>query len=333
MTSKVNRTPDQLDIRILKTESGSDLAELADTGFANEDQLHRLIEGNIGTLFHGLTFIKREFRELGGGRHIPDTVAFDTEQNTFVVIEYKNKLDTGVIDQTKAYLKYMKKNKEILMLEYAKNEGGGALDRESYNWDVYAIIMAPEFSKNQIDSAKDDGDLELHEIRRYSESVMMVRRAGGAHEGSPARRKRFHEPPDGMSPLYANARAKLLSAFPGMVEKQMKLYDRFSIGGQLFCTMDRQKSKIWLHYLRSISNPAPDRPEFVSFVGVPGWGLGRWRPVIRSMSDFDLALDILKKMYAAGRPEPNLEKKAERKPGRKTDRETWSCPQRTRCVS
>ena len=94
--TKVSKTPDQWDIRIFRTESGSDLAELDDAGFANEEQLHRLIEGNIGKLFHGLTFLKRKFRELDGGQHIPDTVAFDAGQNTFVAIEYKNKLDMGM---------------------------------------------------------------------------------------------------------------------------------------------------------------------------------------------------------------------------------------------
>ena len=408
--TKVSQTPDQWAIRIFRTEPSSKLVELDDTGFANEDQLHRLIEGNIGTLFHDLTFLKREFRELDGGQHIPDTVAFDAEQNTFVVIEYKNKLDKGVIDQAKTYLKYMKKNKQALVLEYVNSEDDGMLDLKSYNWNVYAIIMAPEFSKNQIDSTEDDGDLELHEIRWYSESVMMVRRVGGAHEGAPTRPKHINEPsdltyetvrsrllskfpgaevnekpkhyngfrypgrayfcstevlkrqiwlrysgksvaitsmadfeqaladmktlvstldavseePDGMDRLYADARAKLLSAFPGMMEKQMKLYDRFSMDGRLFCTMGKQKSKIWLHYSGFVSNPAPDRPAFVSPVEMHGWGTGRWRSAIRSMSDFDLALTILKKLHVAGRPEPGPEKKAERKLGKKADRETWS---------
>ena len=180
--ARVRRTSDASNIRIFRTESGSELAELDDVGFGDENQLHKLIERNIGMLFHGLTFLKREFRELDGGRHIPDTVAFDEKQNTFVVIEYKNKLDRGVIDQAKAYLKYMKKNRHALVMEHIKSEGKGRLDLESYNWDVYAIIMAPEFSLNQIDSAEDDRSLELHEIKRYDAGVMMVRCAGGSHE-------------------------------------------------------------------------------------------------------------------------------------------------------
>lgn len=96
--ARARRTPHASSIRIFRTESGSKIAELKDVGFDDEDHLHKLIEKNIGTLFQSLTFLRREFRELDGGLHRPDTVAFDRRQNTFVAIEYKNKLDRGVID-------------------------------------------------------------------------------------------------------------------------------------------------------------------------------------------------------------------------------------------
>ena len=178
--ARARRTSDASNIRIFRTESGSELAELDYIGFGDESQLHKLIESNIATLLPGLTFLSREFRELDDGRHIPDTVAFDERQNTFVVIEYKNKLDRGVIDQAKAYLKYVKKHIPALILEYAKGEDAVPLDPKSYNRNVYAIIMAPEFSQNQRDSAEGDGDLELHEIRWYGGGTMTARRVGGA---------------------------------------------------------------------------------------------------------------------------------------------------------
>ena len=180
--AKARRTSDSWDIRIFRADLGSELAELDDIGFGDEGQLHKLIESNIGALFHDLTFLRREFRELDGGQHIPDTVAFDKGQNTFVVIEYKNKLDRGVIDQAKAYLKYMKKNKHALVMEYIKSKGDGLLDLKSYNWNVYAIIMAPEFNQNQIDGAEEEQSLELYEIRRYDAGILTARRVSGGHE-------------------------------------------------------------------------------------------------------------------------------------------------------
>lgn len=100
-----------------------------------------------------------------------------------------------------------------------------------------------------------------------------------------------------MNRLYSDARATLLTTIPGMVEKRMKMYDRFEVGGRLLCTMGKQKSKIWFHYSGCTANPAPDQADFVEFVEVPGWGLGRWRSAIRNWADFNKALSILKGLY------------------------------------
>ena len=196
--AKARRTSDAGNIRIFRSKSGSRLLNLDDIGFGDEGQLHKLIESNIGTLFPGLTFLKREFRELDGGRHILDTVAFDKNQNTFVAIEYKNKLDREVIDQARSYLRRMRENKSALVLAYVQADSAGMLDPKSYNWDVYAIIMAPEFSKYQKGSAEEGTSLELHEIKRYDADILTVRRVGGRHTGVPPEEpkpesKEFHQ--------------------------------------------------------------------------------------------------------------------------------------------
>ena len=408
MIATMSRTSDPYDTRIFRMKPSSGLDELNYTGFATEDPLHRLMEDNIGTLFHDLTVIKSEFRGLDGGKHIPDTIAFDMKRNTFVAIEYKNKQSPGVIAQTKTYLKLMKDHKHALVLEYVKSKGKGSLELKSYKWDVYAIIMAPEFDKNSIDSTEDDGDLELYEILLYGESTVMIRRVGGAHERTTVKLGHPHQPssttpsykiirkrllaafpgaevnekpkhyngfrypgltyfcstegkrqitlryydksvtirsmedfehaladmkalvgselgptePNGMDHLYVYARAKLLSTFPDMIAKQKKFYDRFSIGDQLVCTMGKQKSKIWLYYSGSVTNPALNQPKFVLPAGVSGWGLGRRRSAIRSTQDFDLALGILKKLQTASRLESDPEKKDELGPRKNGDRKT-----------
>lgn len=84
-----------------------------------------------------------------------------------------------------------------------------------------------------------------------------------------------------------------------MAREKRKLYDRFSVGGRLRCTMGKQKSKIWLYYSGITSNPAPDQLEFVMFDKAPGWGTGRYRSAIRSMADFERALAILKGLDAS----------------------------------
>lgn len=288
--------------RIFKTASSSGLSELGDVGFKDEAQMHKMIENNIGTLFQDLVFLRAEFRDLDDGGHIQDTIAFDTRLRTFVVIEYKNRLDKEAVEQARAYLKYMREGKPALVLAYSKNRKCSPPDQKWFDWNMYAIVMAPEFSEKQFDAAADDIAMELYEIKRYGDGVLAVRRVGGGHEGAPVRSRKNPEPvpkPGAANLPYEDVCSRLIAEFSGMVQEKRKLYDRFIIGNQLLCTLGRQKSKIWLHYSKSDSNPAPDQPEFVEFNEVPGWGLGHWRSAIRSMADFERALPILKKLHVA----------------------------------
>lgn len=312
--AKARRASNPRRLRLFKTSSQSDLTELHDRGFDKERQMHNLIERNIGMLLPGLTFLSREFRELDDGQHIPDTVAFDEGQNTFVVIEYKNKLDKGVIDQAKAYLKYVKKQMPRLILEYAKSEDTAPLDLKSYNRNAYAIIMAPEFSRNQTDSAEGDADLELHEISMHDDHIILVERVGGAHErtvdiastpspGAEAARTQTAAHASGpgasssqMKHLYNTIRARLLDEFSGAEEHKKKFYRGFRYpGGKYFCTIAMHKSKIGLSYSskRAASELKPD--DFVR--NVNGWGVGKLRSEIKNEDDFEKALVILKRLH------------------------------------
>ena len=77
--------------RMFKAALPSGLVEMRERGFADEKQMQELIEESIGTLFPGLEFLRTEFGKISGGRFRPDTIAFDTREKTFVVIEYKNR--------------------------------------------------------------------------------------------------------------------------------------------------------------------------------------------------------------------------------------------------
>ena len=195
--AKAHRVSDVRNIRIFKTEHDSELVELDYVGFEDESQLHKLTENNIRMLFHNLKFLKSEYRKLDGGKHIPDTVAFDEAQNTFVAIEYKNKRDKGVIDQAKTYLKYMKRHKPGLVMEYLlSTDTAGPLNSDLYGSNVYAIVMVPKFEPNQIEGNEDDKSLELYEVRRYGSGILMMERVGGSHKQTPATARHNDPPPD-----------------------------------------------------------------------------------------------------------------------------------------
>jgi len=75
--------------------------------FDRESKLQRLTENNLEELFN-LKLLDTEFEYR---RLRIDTLAFDTESNSFVIIEYKNKLEYSVIDQGFSYLSLLLNNK------------------------------------------------------------------------------------------------------------------------------------------------------------------------------------------------------------------------------
>lgn len=180
--AKGRRSGNVRSIRLFELSNQSILVEMGDHAFENEDQMHRLIEDNIQVLFPGLSFLTREFREMAGGELRPDTVAFDTNLNTFVALEYKNRRNTEAVDQARTYLNFMEEHKADLVLLYtSKNDSSRS--KNSFDWKaMYAIIMAPEFGDYQIPGADKDSAVELYKIKIYINRVVVVERVGGGHE-------------------------------------------------------------------------------------------------------------------------------------------------------
>ena len=82
--------------------------------FKNERELQRLTENNLEELF-GLKFVATEF-QVDNLRI--DTLAFNEETNSFVIIEYKNVKNYSVIDQGYSYLSLLLNNKAEFVLKY-----------------------------------------------------------------------------------------------------------------------------------------------------------------------------------------------------------------------
>lgn len=277
-----------------------DFVELSKTGLDKERDLHDMIEQNIDVLFPNLVVLGSELERNG---YRPDTIAFDKKRNTFAIIEYKNRQDSKVLDQASAYLVHMKRIKDSFKLLYFEKMGQN-VDATKFDWNsAYAIIVSPEFTRIQIDSAQTRHSLTLYTVSVYDDNIISLTKVGDEKRADPTEGgdgvgpNPEPEPPNGIDRLYSIACGELLSAFSGMVVKNMKFYDRFEVGGRLLCTMGKQKSKIWLHYSGRIDNPAPDQSEFVEYIKRPGWGTGRWRSAIKNQADFAKALSILKRLH------------------------------------
>jgi|SRR5215207_2285256 len=93
------------------------LTQINEISFSLEKDIQKIVENNTKSLF-SLEFVTSEFSL---NRLRVDTLGFDNESKSFVIIEYKKDLNFSVIDQGYAYLALLLNNKAEFILKYNEN--------------------------------------------------------------------------------------------------------------------------------------------------------------------------------------------------------------------
>ena len=112
------------------------LSQVKETPFKKEKELQTLTEKNLKTIF-GLEFVATEYQVQN---LFIDTLAFDIENKTFVIIEYKRDRSFSVVDQGFSYLSLMLNNKADFILAYNEAKGK-SLKRDDVDWSQARIIF------------------------------------------------------------------------------------------------------------------------------------------------------------------------------------------------
>ena len=156
-----------MDLYRLTKDKKLELIEL--TKFDLEKDIQSLIEKHTQDLFN-LQFVTSEF-SVGGYR--VDTLCFNEETNSFVIIEYKNTNSYSVIDQGYTYLSTMLNNKSDFVLEYNEVTDKN-LKRDQIDWSQSRVIfVSPSFTQFQRDSVNfKDIPFELWEVKKYSDDLI-----------------------------------------------------------------------------------------------------------------------------------------------------------------
>ena len=117
--------------------------------FNSELILQRITQENLDVF--GLKLIASEF-QYKNQRF--DTLAFDSKTNSFVIMEYKNKLDFEVLNQGESYYNLLLENKNIYIDKF--NEVfKTSFKEEDFDFDkARVLIIGPEFNKKQLLAAK-----------------------------------------------------------------------------------------------------------------------------------------------------------------------------------
>ena len=114
--------------------------------FGLEKIIQNLVENNLSAIFPGLEFIETEF-QIDDLR--PDTIAFDTEKKSFVIIEYKNVENSSLVDQGVSYYQLLQDRKENFVLLY-NGKKKQTFDVPNINWDETRVIfISPQYTKYQ----------------------------------------------------------------------------------------------------------------------------------------------------------------------------------------
>jgi len=151
----------------------SNLRLVKQKNIPNEREIQKITEANLKELF-GLQYVSSEF-SLNNLRI--DTLAFDEENRTFVVIEYKKDRSFSVIDQGFSYLALMLNNKAEFLVEYnERNET--PLRRENIDWSQSRVIfIAPFFTPHQKAAINFKNlPIELWEIKYYENDLIEYER-------------------------------------------------------------------------------------------------------------------------------------------------------------
>lgn len=134
-----------------------------------ERDIQNITEENIEEIF-GLKFIYSEF-SIQTFRF--DTVAFDENTKSFVIIEYKKEKNISVVDQALAYLSVMLNNKAEFILLYQEKLGKN-IKRDEVDWSQSRIILVADSFTNYQENAIGFKDLpiELYEVKMYEDGLI-----------------------------------------------------------------------------------------------------------------------------------------------------------------
>lgn len=134
--------------------------------FQLEKDIQNIVESNVFNLFD-LEFIKSE---LTFENFRFDTLCFDNETKSFVIIEYKKGSSYSVIDQGYTYLSLLLNNKSDFILEYNETLNRN-IKRDEVDWSQSKVIfISPQFNDYQKNSINFKNlPFELWEITRYTD--------------------------------------------------------------------------------------------------------------------------------------------------------------------
>ncbi|MDQ3682030.1 MAG: DUF5655 domain-containing protein [Bacteroidota bacterium] len=291
---------------------GQKLEHIKETSLKLEREIQQLTEQNLQTLLR-LDLIRSEF-SLNNFRI--DTLAFDPEAKSFVIIEYKRDKTFSVIDQGYAYLSLMLNNKADFILEFNESQNQ-SLKRSDVDWTQSKVIfVSPFFTTYQREAINfKDLPIELWEVKKFEnntisyeqiqkasakESIKTISRSNDTVEAVSKEVKVFTEQ-DHLQKvdfetreLYDQLKDWLLNMDDNITVQPKKQTIGFKVDNNVFCDLVLQGKglKIYLNLKSGDLQDSKNVSRDVSNVG--HWGNGSYEIRLADLEDIDYILSLLK---------------------------------------
>ncbi|MBR0008759.1 MULTISPECIES: DUF5655 domain-containing protein [Bacillus] len=300
---------------LYKVNNQNQLEDIREKPFKKEKEIQDLFETNLQQML-GLSFVKSEFR-ISNFRI--DTLAFDAETKSFVIIEYKNTKNFSVVDQGYAYLAAMLNHKADFILEYNENHDR-PLKRDDVDWSQSKVIfISPVFTVYQKQSIHfKDLPIELWEIKRYendliqlnqmkadgvSESIKTISQQSETIQEVSKEIKVFSEEdhladkPFDIIELYQQLKEFIFNLDDHISIKPTKLYIAFTSNKRNFTDILLLKSglKLWVNMKKGELHDPEERMRDVSETG--HWGNGDYEIFIKDDENIEYIMGLIKQSY------------------------------------
>ncbi len=226
-----------------------------------EKNIQGVVENNLEEIF-GWQFV---CSELSLHNFRIDTLAFDIETQSFVIIEYKRDRSISIVDQGFSYLALLINNKADFVLEYNEKLGKN-LNKNAVDWSQSRVVfVANSFTTYQQNAINfKDLPIELYEAKVFEENILSINQlkpiASTESIKTISKSKKVemvskeiktYTVEDHFKPgweksreLFEDLREKILGLDDRIEEKFNKQYIGYQVGGKNIVAVMAQKQKL-----------------------------------------------------------------------------------------
>jgi len=295
-------------------QNKTDLICLKEKSFKLEKDIQKIVESNLEQI-SGYKFIKSEFT-IKSNRI--DTLAFDEENCSFVIIEYKRDRNYSVVDQGVSYLNLMLEYKADFIIEYNESQKKN-LKRTDVDWSQSKVIfIAPSFTDFQRQSSNfKDLPIELWEIKQFenniivinpikkSQSAPSIKQVQGKADSNISKvtkeikvyteEDHLNGKSDEVKELYDTFKTAILNLSSNIEISAKKLYVAFKKEKNIAYIHIQQKSlKIWINVHKGELDDSKHLAKDVSNIG--HWGHGDYEINVSDTKNIEYIMSLIKQI-------------------------------------